>query len=204
MLSLRRISPVRSVRFFSSTLLRAQDDASAETPKAAEQPQTKLDLRAGSWSAKSSDRPKSKNYSALSASAFQMQKEAAEASAAPEIDQSFIPRFEVGSTYDPFDFSLTKMRLNQTKRIQSASKFKDFKKDPLTYWKNPAFLSDFLTSNGKILPSYVTGYRKKTQKKLAKAIKRARSAGLLSPVHKSVETLPVEPNMPTEHFLKRK
>lgn len=56
-----------------------------------------------------------------------------------------------------------------------------FKKYGIKYvdYKNPTFLFKFINQQGKILPSAITGTSKKFQKKIAKAIKRARHLAIL-------------------------
>ena len=46
-------------------------------------------------------------------------------------------------------------------------------------WRDPGLLSRFITERGKIVPRRVSGVSAKNQRKLAKAIKRARHAALL-------------------------
>lgn len=117
-----------------------------------------------------------------------------------EIDSSFVPRFTQGETYDPFDFSLTKLRIDQRNQynnststsrriykgvggrgISGSSRFNG--RDPLDFWRYPEVLTDFITTNGKIIPGYSLGHNGKTQRRVAKAIRRARAAGLLSYFH---------------------
>ncbi|KAL0480166.1 ribosomal protein mS18 [Acrasis kona] len=47
-------------------------------------------------------------------------------------------------------------------------------------YKNPNLLAKFLTPGGQILPTRLTGVRRRTQKKLASEIKKARFLGILS------------------------
>ena len=56
-----------------------------------------------------------------------------------------------------------------------------FKKNRIKYidYKDPEFLKRFLNAQGKILPRRVTGTSLKYQRRLAKAIKRARQLALL-------------------------
>ena len=58
--------------------------------------------------------------------------------------------------------------------------FKAMKTDPLTEYKNVELLRQFQMENGGIVPRYLSGLTKINQRKLAKAIKRARHFGLLS------------------------
>lgn len=46
-------------------------------------------------------------------------------------------------------------------------------------WRDPGLLSRFITERGKIVPRRVSGVTAKNQRKLAKAIKRARHMSLL-------------------------
>jgi len=60
-------------------------------------------------------------------------------------------------------------------------KFCWFTKNKIKYidYKDPNFLKRFVNEQGKILPRRVTGTRLKFQRRLAKAIKRARHLALL-------------------------
>ena len=60
-------------------------------------------------------------------------------------------------------------------------KYCRFKKAGIKYidYKDPEFLKKFLNEQGKILPRRITGTSLKFQKKVAQAIKRARTLALL-------------------------
>ena len=60
-------------------------------------------------------------------------------------------------------------------------KYCRFKKAGIKYvdYKDPVFLKKFLNEQGKILPRRITGTSLKFQRKVAQAIKRARSLALL-------------------------
>ena len=60
-------------------------------------------------------------------------------------------------------------------------KYCRFKKAGIKYvdYKDPEFLKKFLNEQGKILPRRITGTSLKFRRKVAKAIKRARSIALL-------------------------
>jgi small subunit ribosomal protein S18 len=60
-------------------------------------------------------------------------------------------------------------------------KFCRFKKSGIKYidYKDPNFLKKFLNEQGKILPRRITGTSLKYQRRLAKAVKRARHLALL-------------------------
>lgn len=111
-----------------------------------------------------------------------------------QIDPSLTKRFESGTTYTPFDFSVDKLLISKQEMKKKASKIQDpFEKtgvDPRDLYTMPEILSRFVTSAGQILPREITGCNGKNQKKLGVAIKRARAAGLLSTVHKDAKYLP--------------
>ena len=60
-------------------------------------------------------------------------------------------------------------------------KYCRFKKNQIKYidYKDPEFLKKFVNEQGKILPRRITGTSLKYQRKVAKAIKRARHLSLL-------------------------
>ncbi|MCI5983288.1 MAG: 30S ribosomal protein S18 [Marinilabiliaceae bacterium] len=60
-------------------------------------------------------------------------------------------------------------------------KYCRFKRSGIKYvdYKNPEFLKKFLNEQGKILPRRLTGTSLKYQRKVAKAVKRARHLALL-------------------------
>ncbi|MFC2136659.1 30S ribosomal protein S18 [Bacteroidota bacterium] len=60
-------------------------------------------------------------------------------------------------------------------------KYCRFRKSRIKYidYKDPEFLKKFLNEQGKILPRRVTGTSLKFQRKIAKAVKRARHLSLL-------------------------
>ena len=56
---------------------------------------------------------------------------------------------------------------------------------PSIDYKDTRLLSRYITEKGKIVPSRITGVSRKKQKKLARAIKRARFLSLMSYTNKS-------------------
>lgn len=112
-----------------------------------------------------------------------------------EVDDLFTKKFKPFDSYDPFDFSINQLDIdNRLKRYPVNAKSKDpFERNginPLDLYTMPFILSRFLTSTGQIVSRDVTGCNSKNQKKLAIAIKRARACGLLSTVHKDSTFLP--------------
>lgn len=112
-----------------------------------------------------------------------------------EISPNLLPNLPSEKlVYEPSEFfSLAKKRYeatnNQIKRLEGVTKpdrFAELNVNPLDLWKSPTALSSYITTNGRIMPGYVNGNKGATQKKLSKAIRRCRAAGLLSTVHRSV------------------
>lgn len=66
-------------------------------------------------------------------------------------------------------------------REESNSKYCRFKKFGIKYidYKEVGFLMSFLNPQGKILPRRITGTSQKYQKKVSKAVKKARQVALL-------------------------
>ncbi|CCC70360.1 hypothetical protein NCAS_0E02900 [Naumovozyma castellii] len=109
------------------------------------------------------------------------------------IDEVFVKKFQQGSIYDPFDFSMAKVNLDRkTKSLIGTSKTYNisYNINPLDLYSSPSELNKFISSTGKILHRDVTGLSAKNQRRLSKAIKRAQSIGLLSKTHKHVDALP--------------
>ena len=63
--------------------------------------------------------------------------------------------------------------------IQHTQKLKKVKNDKILDYKNIDLLRKFITEQGKILPRRITYLTSKQQKKLTKAVKRARILALL-------------------------
>lgn len=118
-----------------------------------------------------------------------------EAPAAPtQIDPQLYPRLKPGQTvYESSDFSIKarpaaimRDRMNKLMNPPKNDVFQELNLDPIELWKSPTLLSRYITQNGKIIPGYINMLSAKSQRQIAKAIRRCRAAGLLSTVHKSV------------------
>jgi small subunit ribosomal protein S18 len=127
--------------------------------------------------------------------AFGIMSEKPTGTTAPRQDTKLIAsvtrQFPQNSLYDPFDFSMAKIRLDRKQARQNISMkaFDEKKLNPLDFYLNTRYLSQYVSSTGRILPREVTKLSVKNQKRLAKAIKRARAVGMLSSVHKDVTDL---------------
>ncbi|MFM7620035.1 MAG: 30S ribosomal protein S18 [Alphaproteobacteria bacterium] len=70
-------------------------------------------------------------------------------------------------------------------RKKKACPLKDIPLNEINY-TNLKLLGKFLTERGKIIPSRITNVEIKKQRAIAKAIKRARQLGLISPIKKEL------------------
>jgi len=70
------------------------------------------------------------------------------------------------------------------KKIRKSGRFADFKLERIDY-KDDRLLRKFITERGKIIPRRVTGVSAKTQRRIARAIKRARYMAILPFVEES-------------------
>lgn len=122
---------------------------------------------------------------------LQRSKELSELSVKQDIDPAFIRKFESDATYDPFDFSMIKFKIDRAAHFDGPKTdlFKATGQDPLDFWKHPDALSDYVTTNGRIIKGVLLGHSGKTQRRLAKAIRRSRAAGLMPYFHKSVNNI---------------
>lgn len=110
--------------------------------------------------------------------------------------QSFINDFSKQTTYDPFDFSIANTRYHR--KLQKIKKEEQMKQssfnseevNPVSFYCMPQLLSKYLNNSGQIQHHTVTGLKPKKQKAMAKAVRRARAFGLLSPVARDVSMFP--------------
>lgn len=104
--------------------------------------------------------------------------------------EHMVKKYLIGSTYDPFDFSLGKVHLERKQaagRINPNDRFKYINASDL--YSNPRILSEYISVTGRILHRDVTGLSAKNQKRISRAIRRAQAIGLLSKTHKDVSFL---------------
>ncbi|KAI9269143.1 ribosomal protein S18 [Phascolomyces articulosus] len=92
---------------------------------------------------------------------------------------------KIGDLYHPEDLNDARYQERMRQRrgrpnTPTEDPFEVLDLDPLNEYKNVRLLSYFVSDMGKILPREQTGVSAKNQRKLAKAIKRARAMGLMS------------------------
>ncbi|CAO0798045.1 unnamed protein product [Mucor circinelloides] len=97
-----------------------------------------------------------------------------------------------GDIYHPEDLNDTRYRESLRQRRgkptpPAEDPFEVLGLDPLHEYKNFRLLTHFVSDMGKILPREQTGVSAKNQRKLAKAIKRARAMGLMSSTSKQYD-----------------
>ncbi|KAL9602085.1 MAG: hypothetical protein Q9219_002081 [cf. Caloplaca sp. 3 TL-2023] len=111
-------------------------------------------------------------------------------------------RFRPGDVYAPHDLSPTEQekwrpRRNTPKDAPLPSSKKSVREDafdvlaihPLAEFKNPAMMTEYVTSMGRIRHRRETGLRGVNQRRVARAVRRAVGMGLLPSVHKHPEML---------------
>ncbi|KAJ1673887.1 hypothetical protein EV182_004375 [Spiromyces aspiralis] len=98
----------------------------------------------------------------------------------PELSQ-FTHRFQPKQIYKPSDFDENyrqrTLEVNEKKGKHAKDPFRRFNINPLDEYKNVALLSNYVTEMGRIKPKHMTGLSAKSQRKIAKAIRRARAFG---------------------------
>lgn len=155
-----------------------------------------LEMKSQAWTSANS------NDSAITRKVVGMARNLQETSKPPiTIAKNFSKTFVAGQTYDPFDFSINRLDMENKWEKHRRDTVKNYRNgdkdvfvrtgiDPLDLYSMPEILSRFVSATGQILPREVTGCTAKNQKRLAIAIKRARSVGLLSTTHRHARYMP--------------
>ncbi|KAJ1648106.1 hypothetical protein J3B02_006519 [Coemansia erecta] len=95
---------------------------------------------------------------------------------------TYTRKFKAKTIYHPRDLNEMEV-LKASRRIPEVDSSKDpfvaLGINPLKDYKNTNLLASFVTEMGKIKPRYKTGLTAKSQRRLSKAIKRARAFGLM-------------------------
>ncbi|KEF52096.1 uncharacterized protein A1O9_11722 [Exophiala aquamarina CBS 119918] len=102
-----------------------------------------------------------------------------------QLGRKWIP----GDVYAPHDLSAAETRKWKQRRRPTSDIFDQLNINPLSLYKNFTVMSDFMTDMGRIKHSKLTGLRPVNQRKVAKAIRRAISLGLMPSIHKHPEVL---------------
>ncbi|KAK2750652.1 hypothetical protein FQN57_002723 [Myotisia sp. PD_48] len=97
-----------------------------------------------------------------------------------------------GDVYSPRDLSGAEMRRWKKKLAPQTDIFDALSMNPLHQYKNFAIMSEYVSETGRIKPGTETGLRPVNQRKLAKAVRRAVSLGLMPSVHRHPEILMLE------------
>ncbi|KAI8097421.1 ribosomal protein S18 [Halteromyces radiatus] len=101
-----------------------------------------------------------------------------------DVGQRYQKIHHAGDIYHPQDLNDARYQDQLRQRrgrpnVPSEDPFDVLGLDPLHEYKNYRLLSHFVSDMGKILPREKTGLTAKNQRKLAKAVKRARAMGIM-------------------------
>lgn len=107
----------------------------------------------------------------------------------PKINNSLVPKFGVSQIYTPFNMTIKAATQHKTEGVKKADQFKEAKFDPVKLWKDRMSLSQYVNYSGGITGSHTNHLSKQSHKKIAKAIRRSRCAGIMPYLHKAPETL---------------
>ncbi|KAI8338343.1 ribosomal protein S18 [Chlamydoabsidia padenii] len=110
-----------------------------------------------------------------------------------DVGQRYQKIHRAGDIYHPQDLNDARYQEQLRQRRgrptpPSADPFDVLGLDPLHEYKNYRLLSHFVSDMGKILPREKTGLTAKNQRKLAKAVKRARAMGIMSSTSKATSS----------------
>ncbi|KAI8341305.1 ribosomal protein S18 [Chlamydoabsidia padenii] len=110
-----------------------------------------------------------------------------------DVGQRYQKIHRAGDIYHPQDLNDARYQEQLRQRRgrptpPSADPFDVLGLDPLHEYKNYRLLSHFVSDMGKILPRERTGLTAKNQRKLAKAVKRARAMGIMSSTSKATSS----------------
>ncbi|KAF1816200.1 ribosomal protein S18, partial [Eremomyces bilateralis CBS 781.70] len=131
------------------------------------------------------------------------QERAKEAQHARRLESQIARIWQPGDVYAPRDMgkseqmkwstTIKRMR-NGTAGRERRDVFDTLGINPLNEYKNFSLLAEFTSSMGRIYNSSQTGLRKRNQRKIAKAIRRAIGIGLIPSVHHHPELVLRDPN----------
>ncbi|OLL22104.1 37S ribosomal protein rsm18, mitochondrial [Neolecta irregularis DAH-3] len=191
-MSVRFIIPRISTRCFSISVFACNENGNSKQPKSSVFNVNDLISmgHANNVEANPSDTP-SKSFARLEQ--IVLDSSPARDAGLGAINISLYPNFQFGQIYSPIDFSYERIRaLKKTPIHHGKDLFDLMQIDPIQEYKNFALFASFTTELGRIRPASETGLSAKNQRKVAKAIRRARAAGILPHCHRN-------PNLPTKN-----
>ena len=101
------------------------------------------------------------------------------------LDNNLTRRWRPGDVYSPHDLSAAEMRKWRDRgNAPKTDAFDALSLNPLDLYKNFSVMSEYVTEMGRIRGRKSTGLRRVNQRRLAKAIRRARMLGLMPSVHR--------------------
>ncbi|QNP99835.1 YALIA101S03e13498g1_1 [Yarrowia lipolytica] len=107
----------------------------------------------------------------------------------PKINNTLVPKFALGQIYTPFNMTVKAATQSKTEGAQKVDQFKEANFDPVKLWKDRMSLSHYVNYSGGISGSHTHHLSKQSHKKISKAIRRSRCAGIMPYLHKAPETL---------------
>ncbi|KAG5366341.1 37S ribosomal protein rsm18 [Yarrowia sp. B02] len=107
----------------------------------------------------------------------------------PKIHNTLVPKFALGQVYTPFNMTIKAAQQHKSEGVQKADQFKEANFDPTKLWKDRMSLSHYVNYSGGISGSHTNHLSKQSHKKISKAIRRSRCAGIMPYLHKAPETL---------------
>ncbi|CAI6335019.1 unnamed protein product [Periconia digitata] len=116
---------------------------------------------------------------------LQSEEELAAAAQRTAYQKHMYRKWQPGDVYAPHDLSGAEQ--NKWRLGRSAPKTDAFEVlgiNPINEYKNFTILSEYMTETGRVKHSKLTGLRPKSQRKIAKAIRRAVGLGLMPSVHR--------------------
>ncbi|KAK3066736.1 hypothetical protein LTR53_016787 [Teratosphaeriaceae sp. CCFEE 6253] len=128
-------------------------------------------------------------------SAEQAQTEAARPWARRDLEQQIPRRFKPGDVYAPHDLSGVEMskwkKLRRKPRVGShgTDVLDSLGVDPRKHYKNFSMMAEYVSEMGRIKHRNETGLRPVSQRRMAKAIRRAIGTGLMPSVYRHPELL---------------
>lgn len=107
-------------------------------------------------------------------------------------DQSLftlLPNLKPGQIYEPEDFKPSQIKHKRMNRDDRVDMFDYLQIDPLHCWKHYNILSSYVSTMGRILPRRLTGLSPRNQRRLGKAIRRARACGIMPAKYQHLEKI---------------